>query len=331
MENKDYQKIHVNMNPTSEITEESNKSENDFTEEIGKTKSSSTTKGFETEKIKLFDVEYDVAEDFQNLKTIEEFQSYLPKMDNKLFTHLKADIKKNGMNSPILYIKSSDGKNLVVDGHTRLRAAIELKYINIPSKEIKNDFANKDELILWMIKHQFQQRNLSSVEKLQLAFLSKETIEKKAKANLAKAGEKKTVDTPVDTHAEIAKITGVSRATVVRYSRVINSASEKVKKAMYNGNISISAAAKTLEKSGVKKEQPKIEKKKPEVNMFLSYVEGKKSLNEGKIEVLVIIKDQQQVEMFNSKQIEKFGFLVVDIPQVEAVAKKSVAEYMELF
>ena len=64
--------------------------------------------------------------------------------------------------------------------------------------------------------------------------------------------------------------------------------------------------------------------------MFLSYEEGIKSLNEGKVEVLVIIKDQQQVEMFNSKQIERFGFLVTDFNEHDNAGKKTEVEYEEL-
>ncbi|WP_317193334.1 ParB/RepB/Spo0J family partition protein [Polaribacter sp. BAL334] len=140
--------------------------------------------------ITLFDNEYLVIDDFQDLKTIWELKSYLPFMDKELYTQLKQDIRKNGLNDPILYFTTPNGDKLVIEGHTRLKACIKLNKKKIPTKEVKEEFQSLDDIKLWMVKHQFQRRNLSQIEKIKLAYLSKETIEKTAIANLSKGGKK---------------------------------------------------------------------------------------------------------------------------------------------
>ena len=83
-----------------------------------------------------------------------------------------------------------------------------------------------------MIKHQFKRRNLSSLERIELAYHSKETIEKAAKENLSKAGKGEDITKPIDTYDEIAKLAGVGRTSVVRYSGVISKAPETLVKKM---------------------------------------------------------------------------------------------------
>jgi len=196
--------------------------------------------------IKLFDVDHYVIDEYEELKTIWELQTYLPEMEEVLYVQLKDDIKENGLNDPILYVIINGNDRLVIEGHTRLKAVKELKINTFPTKEIANDFESIDDIKLWMMKHQFQRRNLSPAEKLNLAFLSKTIIEKKAKENLSRAGQKIEVTDPIDTNTEIGKIAGISKATVVRYSRVLREGPKQLKNDMLKGNITISAAEKTL-------------------------------------------------------------------------------------
>ncbi|AHW62328.1 chromosome partitioning protein, ParB family [Draconibacterium orientale] len=273
---------------------------------------------------------YNVVDSFQGLKTIKELKTFLPEMEHKLFRHLKADIKRNGMNDPILCIRTSSGHQLVIEGHTRLRAALELKLKYFPTKEISNDFKDLDDIKLWMIEHQFQRRNLSSVEKLTISFKSKETIERRAKENLMKAGKSAPVNEKIDTNSEIAKIAGVSRSTAVRYNNVIKNASEKVKQKMLKGELSISGASKTIKESHKKQQRISPENKTPEIQPLMTYEEGIESLSKGKIEALVTLKDRKQIDAFNSRQIGKFGFYVLQSQSHETSDKRSLGGYEEL-
>ena len=263
-----------------------------------------------TPTLKLFGQDYYIMDNKYELNTIWELKSYLPVMEKELFDQLKDDIKKNGVNDPILYCVTSEGLKLVIEGHTRLQAAIQSNLKSIPMKEVKDAFNSLDEIKLWMIKHQFQRRNLSTVEKIQLAYLSKATIEKTAKDNLSRAGKGTDVVEHVDTNAEIAKIAGVGRTTVVRYSAVLEKASKTILTQLNRGDISISAAHNTIKDIADQPIEPRLEKqlkKEPEVKMLSSIDRGKKLLRSGDIKALMIVNEKSQIEILTSNQKGKIG------------------------
>ncbi|MNR27347.1 ParB-like nuclease domain protein [compost metagenome] len=53
---------------------------------------------------------------------------------------LKADIKANGINEPIKVVEYK-GRNYVVDGHHRLRAAKELGIKSVPIQKVSLPYA----------------------------------------------------------------------------------------------------------------------------------------------------------------------------------------------
>lgn len=208
--------------------------------------------------LNVFGEDFYIMDEFEELNSIWELKSYLPMMEKALYSQLKENIKQNDLNDPILYYVTFEGKKLVIEGHTRLKACIELKKKSIPTKEIKENFSNLDDIKLWMVKHQCQRRNLSIVEKIRLAYFSKPTIEKLAKENLSKAGkafsknttaETNTVENvKIDTYYEIAKIANVSRTTVVKYSQILTNATETIRNQLNNGSITIGKAHESLKK-----------------------------------------------------------------------------------
>jgi hypothetical protein len=102
-----------------------------------------------------------------------------------------------------------------------------------------------------MVKHQMQRSNLSTFEKVRLAYLSQPTIEKMARENFSLAGKStmkneeigKSINIEkIDTHEEIANIAGVGRTTAFRYSQIQAHATPEALKSLYKGDISISSA-----------------------------------------------------------------------------------------
>ncbi|MDB9754709.1 DUF5131 family protein [Winogradskyella sp.] len=261
---------------------------------------------------KLFGNEYYVMDDYEGLQTIWELKSHLPMMDKELYSQLKANISKNNLNDPILYITTEDGKKLVIEGHTRLRACIELKKKNIPTKEVKERFESINDIKLWMVKHQFQRRNLSNVEKIQLAYLSKNTIEKLAKENLSRAGKKTGINIAIDTNAEIAKIAGVGRTTVVRYNSVLENASKSIVQKLKYGSISISTAVKTIKKKKNKTNKSKPDKKEIPISFLQSIEDGKNQIKAGTIEGVIILNDKSKIEGLSNKQKKKYGLFFLE-------------------
>ena len=276
--------------------------------------SNPSIKNDSTPTIKLFGKDYYIMDDKDSLNTIWELKAYLPMMEDELYNQLSEDIKKNGVNDPVLYWMTPDGKLLVIEGHTRLMAAISNRVKNIPKKEIKEQFNSLDEIKLWMLKHQFQRRNLSPVEKIQLAYLSKDTIEKTAKENLSKGGKNIDVNQSIDTNAEIARIAGVGRTSVVRYTAVLEKASKPVIAQLRRGDISISAAHNTIKDLPELTTKPPAEKipiKELEIKVVASIEKGTKLLRSGGIETLIIVKDKSQIDLLTSKQKEKSGIYVL--------------------
>ena len=256
----------------------------------------------------IFDEDYFIMDEYEGLNSIWELKSYLPMMEKLLYSQLEDNIRKNGLNDPILYFKTKDGQKLVIEGHTRLNACIKLKKKNIPTKEVKEDFKSLDDIKFWMVKHQFHRRNLTSVEKIQLAYLSKESIEKMAKDNLSKAGKNIKVDSTIDTNTEIAKLAGVGRASVVRYNAVQSKASKAIIKKLSTGEISISSAYSSVKNLPENiKPKVKIEKTIAQPKIIISIEDGKKQVDEGVIDGLLILKNESQIKLLTNNQINKFG------------------------
>jgi len=276
-------------------------------------KNNPTIESYQTPTVSLYGEDYYIMDTFNDLNTIWELKSYLPRMEETLYYQLKEDIRKNGINDPILYISTQDNTKLVIEGHTRLSAAIDLRLKIVPYKEITEPFESLDDIKLWMIKHQFQRRNLSNVEKIQLAFLSKVTIEKMAKNNLSKGGKNIYVNVPIDTNAEIAKIAGVGRTTVTRYTSVIEKASKLTLQQMNKGEISIYTAYNAV-KNQPEKTDKKVVTNKPkiETNLLESIEQGKNQMKSGEIGGIVILKNAIQLDMFTEKQKSAFGFYLLN-------------------
>jgi hypothetical protein len=192
--------------------------------------------------IQLFNKSYNVYYHYQDLTTIWELQSYLSITDLNRYNQLKEDIAKNGVLNPILYYTTANGIKLLIDGHMRLKVCIELEIKDIPKKEIREDFETISDIQFWMVKNQCQRRNLTPVEKLKFACLHEETIVKKAKENLSKAGRGDNVKDKIDTILEISKLAGIGRTTTARYRSVINSGFYGIIGQMMNGKLTITTA-----------------------------------------------------------------------------------------
>lgn len=277
--------------------------------------SNPTVKDDSLPTINLFGNEYLIMDDLNDLKTIWELKSYLPILEKDLFEKLKDNIKQNGLNDPILFITTPSGQKLVVEGHTRLMALIALNKKDFATKELKETFQSLDEIKLWMVSHQLQRRNLSRVEMLNLAFLSKPTIENLAKENLSKAGKstlKKAIDgkpvveiKKIDTFQEIAKMANVGRTTAVKYSQILANAPKTVIEDLKKGNITIGSAHAfiTKEKKIAKLETKDINSVKSNITLLSSMDDGKQKLSYGEIDVIMVFnqKDESGILDKNSK------------------------------
>jgi ParB family chromosome partitioning protein len=233
-------------------------------------------------------------------------------MEDELFSQLKDDIQFRGINDPILYYETPGGLKLVIEGHTRLRAAIDLGLVEdkLPSKEVKEEFESLNDIKLWMLRHQIQRRNLSAPQKLRLSMAHKSTIEARAKENLSKAGKKVRVNQKIDTAQELANMAGVSRETAKRYMKVYEKGSQELLDEMDAGLISIFKAsykAKSVHKEKTKIQVPKI---------MDTYEQGLQMLDNGETLAMIVVKNEETIRKFMPTLYGKYVFLVKDQPLI---------------
>lgn len=268
--------------------------------------------------INLFGDDYLIMDEIDGLATIWELKSYLPFTEENLFENIKEDIKKNGQNDPILYITTPNGQKLVVDGHTRLVALISLKKKQIYTKELKETFDSLDEIKLWMTKNQLGRRNLSTLEKVKLAYNLKPTIQRLAKENLSKAGKANSKNIgeanteeiiKIDTYAEIAKIAGVGKTTIVKYSQILAKASEPIKDQLNNGSITIGKAHASL-----KTEETTIENSGEKFISILPVRNNRQAVAD-RINNDYILKESTDESLKNKNELEKEEMLSVIKPE----------------
>lgn len=261
-----------------------------------------------TEEIELWGQFFPISSNHDGLVSIPELQDYLPVMEEELYRQFKDDIQSRGINDPILYYETPRGLKLIIEGHTRLRAAIDLGLVEdkLPRKEVKEAFESLNDIKLWMLRHQIQRRNLSAPQKLRLSMAHKPTIEAKAKENLSKAGKKVRVNQKIDTAQELANIAGVSRETAKRYMRVYEKCTPELLDEMDAGLISIFKASyktKSRNKEKAEMQVPKI---------METYEQGLQMLDNGETEAMIMVKDQKTIRKFTPTLYGKCVFLVKD-------------------
>jgi hypothetical protein len=110
-----------------------------------------------------------------------EFSSLIPALLQDEMIQLEENIlaDKKCRNALILW------NNILVDGHNRY--GVCLKH-GIPFEVTEMNFADREEVKLWIVTNQLARRNLSDVSRIELALHKKELLKAKTKNILAKNG-----------------------------------------------------------------------------------------------------------------------------------------------
>ena len=185
------------------------------------------------------------------LRVREPFIDLFP-VEPAMLATITESMRKNGYDlSKSINIWSDE--NVVVDGHTRLRAAIAAGINSVPI--CYHNFVDEDEALRYAVANQRDRRNITGADIFRCIELvhKRKTAgrpEKSAsrEANFGKAAE------------ETAGVVGVSRATVERSLTVINAADEEpdLKQDVLEGRRSINGAATEVRKRKQKRKEVKI-------------------------------------------------------------------------
>lgn len=154
-----------------------------------------------------------------------EFKELLPTLKDDERNRLEEDIKKNGVLNPLIV-----WKNCLIDGHNRYEIC---KANNIPFTTREINFSDRDDVKVWILKHQLGRRNLSDFDRNRIALRYEEVIAKQMKQRLSDMGRigaditngvRSNEHTPIEgttRRREIAKIAGTNESSVQRTKYIL--------------------------------------------------------------------------------------------------------------
>ena len=116
------------------------------------------------------------------VKIDPEFKAVCPPLTKEERGELRESIKRDGCREDIL-----TWRGFVIDGHNRLEICEELHkpYTTRPIVELKS----RGEVIEWILRNQLGRRNLTAMQRAELALKLKDAVAAEAKARQVKAGK----------------------------------------------------------------------------------------------------------------------------------------------
>jgi ParB family chromosome partitioning protein len=179
------------------------------------------------------------------------------KINEEILAEVTASIKENGFDKaePLVLWK---GKNIVVDGHTRLAAARAADVFDVPCEE--KDFIDVNEAVLYAVHRQTDRRNLTDAE---IFAMAGELQPKLSRDGTGRAREK------------LAKLLNVSAAKIGQARVIANRADEATQSAVKAGEMSIRQAYEEIR-------QPKKEEAVSESAFVDDFAEDEELLESGK-------------------------------------------------
>lgn len=172
-----------------------------------------------------------------------------PEMMPEEFTALKADIMQHGQHEPIIaYDDYSHGPaKVIIDGRHRYKACTELGIDPIFAPSWQGNHSDITALVISLNLHR---RHLSESQRAMLAAELKPLFEEEAKRRQVASLKQNTVSLnlderkqPLNSAAEAAKLTNVSRSAVFHAQTVKDKAAPEVIQAVKIGHVAVSDAA----------------------------------------------------------------------------------------
>ena len=184
------------------------------------------------------------------LKVNYKFKNLIPPLTAEEMAGLEQDILANGVREPIVI-----WNNTIIDGHHRY--AICQKH-GLPFTTRGESFSSEAEAIAWMIKEQFNRRNMSRIARTILALKAKDAL---TEIGRQKQGLRKDLaDFVAESHNTrqiIAKKAGVSEGYVYQVDYVLQHGEPALVEAMTSEELPVKEAYMKTRKRDEKLEQRK--------------------------------------------------------------------------
>lgn len=166
------------------------------------------------------------------IRTASPFKDLFPIKETTL-NEIVEDMKKNGYDYAHPITIWAGHKVTVVDGHSRLKAALQVGMSKVPI--MLRNFADEEEALQYAIHSQSGRRNLTDAELLNCISL----IDTK----YSRGGSSKTAREVFGNSAQkTADILGISKTKVEKLRTVNDHASSQIKDAVLNGELSVNKA-----------------------------------------------------------------------------------------
>lgn len=195
----------------------------------------------------------------QTYRIDAELSGIMPELSKEEYKELENSILEDGFKGAPIIVWKQEG--IIVDGHNRYGIC---KKHNIPYEVQELDFDSREDVVQWMIRAQLGRRNLSSLQKIEIAERFRPLFRKKAKENQVKAGGdkkseeyKKSVTENLPqaiegkernptVNKELSEIAGVSEKTYSMGKKILDSQNEDLIREVKTKEKSISGAYKEL-------------------------------------------------------------------------------------
>jgi len=166
-----------------------------------------------------------------DLKTASPFRDLFP-IQEELLERLTWDMRKHGYDPSKPIVVWDKPQPVVIDGHTRLRAARKAGLFQIPV--IRKEFADADAALQYAIRCQRNRRNMRDADILR--YVAELEVLTRPKGN------EKTVHVLGQSTQATAALLGVSKWKVEKTKSVLRRAPEEIIAAVKAGEISINRA-----------------------------------------------------------------------------------------
>lgn len=197
-----------------------------------------------------------------------ELQALIPPLTTDEYNGLEQNLIQNGCLDPLKV-----WQNCIVDGHNRY--TICQKY-GIAFETAELQFDDIGDVKIWIIRNQFDRRNLNAYQRGVLALKMENIFKEKGRENKVEKGREsalkqhgrvlqnsaKPIKT-IDTRQEIANIAGVSHDTIAKVKKIEQVATPEIKAQVGCGEISIHEAYKQVRR----KEQATKQEQKRQLNL----------------------------------------------------------------
>lgn len=209
----------------------------------------------------------------QTYRIDAELSGIMPELSKEEYKELESSLLEDGFKGAPIIVWKQEG--IIVDGHNRY--SICRKH-DIPYEVQELNFDSRDDVVQWMIRAQLGRRNLSSLQKIEIAERFRPLFRKKAKENQIKAGKeygnggtKLTENLPQaldenikkernpTVNKELSEIAGVSEKTYTMGKKILDSQDEDLIREVKAKEKSISGAYKELVSKDVPKSNDTIE------------------------------------------------------------------------